>query len=132
MTDNANAINNAKGWMAKINEMLAARSAAEDAGDEDARETAIVAIDESPLSIQVRGGWHSPGSAELSDPVEYEILLSTGGPALRIVGELGEHCEPENARLQWQDWFVPWTDHDTTDEEDEAILTFAQAFYFGE
>src|SRR5690606_3875422 len=39
---------------------------------------------------------------------EYEILLSTGGPAVRIVGRLNVWGEPETtAVLQYQDWFAP-------------------------
>src|SRR5690606_9175128 len=34
---------------------------------------------------------------------EYEILLSTGGPAVRIVGRLNEWDEPVTAVLQCQD-----------------------------
>ena len=47
---------------------------------------------ELPLSVLVRSAWSEPGS-ELQ-PVEYKILLCTGGPAVRIRGDLSEHCEP--------------------------------------
>lgn len=89
-------------------------------------------IDEGPLSVQIRDGWRSPGSE--GEPEEYEILLSTGGPALRLFGQLGAYCEPHGAPLlQWQDWGTPWTTyHDTTTEEDEALEEYARCFYFGE
>ena len=45
-------------------------------------------IQEDPLSVLVRSGWHSPG--EKMEAAEYEILLSTGGPATRIVGDLDQ------------------------------------------
>ena len=34
----------------------------------------------------------------------YELLLGTGGPATRIVGQLNEYGEPVTAELQGQDW----------------------------
>lgn len=90
------------------------------------------AIDESPLSVEVREGWKTPGSTD-AEPEEFRILLTTGGPALQIVGTLGLHGQPEDPRLQWQDWGTPWTTyHDTTEEEDSALEEFARCFYFGE
>lgn len=87
-------------------------------------------ISEDPLSVQVRSDWHTPGKEEA--PAEYEILLCTGGPACRIVGQLGQHQEPETAVIEYQDWFTPWeTYHNTTGDEDAALLTYAQQFYFG-
>jgi len=103
---------------------------------EEGRETyhnedeARQAIDEDPLSVQVRSDWHNPG--EDSSPTEYEILLCTGGPAVRIVGDLDEHQQPDSAQIEYQDWFTPWQRYaDTTTEEDEALLTYARQFYFG-
>ena len=49
-------------------------------------EIARATILQDPLSVQVRSGWCSPGSGPGS-PEEYEILLATGGPAARIIGE---------------------------------------------
>lgn len=56
---------------------------------------ALEAIQESQLSVEVRSGWYGPGS-ELSDmqPVEYQILLCTDGPAVRLVGKLSRYSEP--------------------------------------
>ena len=95
-------------------------------------------IEEDALSVQVRSGWYSPG-ARGSDtkPAEYEILLCTGGPACRIVGDLSEYGEPETARLEVQDWFCPWTEirplvaKDDYDAE-PIMLAYARCFYFGE
>ena len=89
------------------------------------------AISEDPLSVEVRSDWHTPGGD--SEATDYTILLCTGGPACRIIGELGEHQEPDTARIEYQDWFTPWeTYHDTSKEEDEALLTYARQFYFNE
>lgn len=85
-------------------------------------------IEESPLSIQVRSGWVTPG--EQMEAEEFEILLSTGGPALRIRGELDEHRQPDRAWLEYQDWGTGWTQY--FDVEQSTLLAFASVFYFGE
>ena len=101
----------------------------EDYHDEDA---AAEAIQEDPLSVQVRSAWHTPGDND-PDNGEYEILLCTGGPACRIRGDLGNYNEPETAKLEYQDWGTPWTDYrETTDEEDKLLLAYCQTFYFGD
>ena len=91
--------------------------------DEDAAQTAI---DESPLSVEVRSGWHSQG--ESAEEAQYRICLCTGGPAVQIVGELGAFNQPDTAQLQCQDWFTPWTDVDTTSEDEATMLAYAQHF----
>lgn len=88
-------------------------------------------LDEIPLSVLVRSGWHNPGDDTAGEPVEYEILLSTGGPAVRIYGELGIHNEPQTAELQVQDWFKPWTPANFEYSEG-TLLQFAQQFYYGD
>jgi hypothetical protein len=94
-------------------------------------------VEEDALSVQVRSGWHQPGDTEASKPEEYEILLCTGGPAVRIVGELDQHCQPETARLEVQDWFTPWAEMrplvgpDNYDSE-PILLAYASVFWFGE
>ena len=89
-------------------------------------------IQRNALDSGVRdSGFWAPGTTP--DPDEYMVLLSTGGPAVRIYGDLGIHGEPSTALIQQQDWFTPWkTVHDTTDEEDEALLWYAQTFYWGD
>jgi hypothetical protein len=133
MTEDAHkhAIDNAKGWLASIHEMVARFNAAGEAEDHDTESEVREEMEQGALSVQVRSGWHNPGSPDASEPEEYELLLSTGGPALRIVGDLA-NCYPTSARLQWQDWFTPWTDHETTDDDDKALLTFAGCYWFGE
>jgi hypothetical protein len=87
-------------------------------------------IQESPLSVEVRSDWRAPGDDD-GDPVEFQILLSTGGPALRIMGELDEHKQPHRAWLEWQDWGTPWTHH-YEDGFAPVLLKFCEQFYFGE
>ena len=79
----------------------------EQAGEYASQEEAEEAIYNNPLDIQYRSGWAS--SAEDLEPEEFSILLCTGGPAVRIVGELGNHGEPCRAWLEYQDWGTPWT-----------------------
>lgn len=96
------------------------------------RESAEQTIHESVLSVLVRDGWHEPGQLPDDGAEEYEILLSTGGPALRIYGKLGRYNEPESAELQMQDWFLPWTRYDLDEVGEAKLLQFVQQFYFGE
>jgi len=106
-------------WITRLND-----------GDEDVREE----IDEDPLSIEVRCDWHTPGDGD-DKPTEYLILRTTGGPALRIIGDLNEYCEPETAKLQWQDWGTPWNTiwkHETVDIDESVLLDYARCFYYGE
>ncbi len=100
-------------------------------GDELDQDAIRERIQESPLSVQVRGGWHDPG-AEDDGAEEFEILLSTGGPALRIVGDLDGHGQPSRARLEHQDWYKPWTEKVLDHDGYEALLIWCQQFYFGE
>jgi hypothetical protein len=88
-------------------------------------------IQEGPLSLQVRTGWHQPG--EDAKPEEFELLLSTGGPALRLIGELDQGQPYGTLRLEWQDWGTPWTPlYDTSPAEDAALFAYAGCFYFGD
>ncbi len=97
-------------------------------GREDAEEM----IHEDPLSVMVRGGWREPGKPSEDSPEEYEILLSTGGPATRIRGKLNQYGEPETAGLEVQDWFVPWKEWRGDGWRAKTLLTYARCFYFGE
>jgi len=128
---------NACAWMDNIWEMIealestekgeAATIGGEPFEDEiDVRER----ISESVLSVEVRSDWASPG--EQMKPEEYCILLTTGGPAARIIGRLSEYGEPETAILEYQDWGTPWTRLAVCEDERGILLTFAACFYFGE
>ena len=98
-----------------------------DAGDCSDEDEARQRIDEDPLSLQVRSDWH--GLGEELEPAEFEILLTTGGPACRIVGEIqnGEPCSP---RLEVQDWGTPWTEYRDTDPD--ILNAYCCCFCFGE
>jgi hypothetical protein len=98
-------------------------------GEEVDEDTARERIQEDALSCQVRSDWED--NAEAFTPAEFGLLLTTGGPAVRIIGELDDG-EPTRARLEVQDWGTPWTEHFTTGEDNEALLSYARCFYFGE
>lgn len=120
--EDAEAANLADEWD-ELDELKA--TAGEFENQDDVRER----IEEGPLSVQVRGGWHSPG-AEPEPPEEFEILLSTGGPALRIIGDLDDHGYPERPRLQYQDWGTPWTEYPDVDRD--KLSMYCACFYFGD
>jgi hypothetical protein len=83
---------------------------------------------ELPLSVLIRSDWHHPmGESTYS---EFEILLTTGGPAVRVLGDLDAGLEPYRPSLQFSDWGVSWTDHPESNVD--ALLWFAGLFYFGE
>ena len=67
---------------------------------------AYEALMEGPLEVAYRSGWGAP--SELY-PEEFYILLCTGGPAVRIRGELDNSGSPHRAWLEYQDWFTEWT-----------------------
>ena len=80
---------------------------AQEGGDDEAIEAARDEIHCDTLSIRVRDDWRDPCD-ESSGPCEFEIMLSTGGPASRIVGTLDQYGEPETFHVEVQDWFQPW------------------------
>ena len=88
---------------------------------------------EMPLTVMVRSDWQPVGGSFQAQ--EFEILLSTGGPACRIIGELDRGsvawqsgCRPV---MQHQDWFKPWTES-SYQIDTNALLWFCEQFYFGE
>ena len=115
--------------VAGIVEMVKALESADNGGTEPEREDARRTIDEDPLSVEVREGWHAPG--EKGEVSEFCILLCTGGPACRIVGTLGRYDEPDGAYVEYQDWGTPWTEYDLTSAERDAVLAYARQFYYG-
>lgn len=128
----------AQTWLSayeSIRGMVANLESAQMAGNEEALGAARTAIQEDPLEVAVRSGWHAPGQD--SDPEEFCILLSTGGPASRIIGELDQFGNPETARLEVQDWGTPWADcriesGNEWQAVDSVLLAYAREFYFGE
>jgi len=154
-TEPNSALDNAKGWAELISEMVAALhcdydrleeltyTGVEDlsdeekaeltelqgeAGDIESQDDARTRIGESALSVEVRSGWVTPG-----DPLEaeyFQILLTTGGPALRIMGELDETHQPDRAWLEHQGYGTGWSQYSYI--EQDTLLEFCNCFYFGE
>ena len=120
----------ARAQLDSISEMVGELKGAQDTNDDTNIENAERAIQEDALSVEIRSDWHPPG--EIGGTTEYVITLCTGGPAVRITGDLNTYNEPDTARLEHQDWGTPWTHYPTTNEEEETLLTYARQFYFGE
>jgi hypothetical protein len=100
------------------------------AGQYTSEDEARDAIMEDPLSVEVGiSDYFAPG--DTPKPDEYCILLCTGGPAVRIVGDLDEHGEPSRPRLEYQDWGTPWTEL-VNHSERAALQTYTEQFSFGE
>jgi hypothetical protein len=97
--------------------------------DIDNEDDAVDRLLEDALEVQVRTGWHDFGDTENQTPSEFYILLCTGGPAVRIRGELDEHGQPSRAWLEYQDWGTPWTD--LYIEESGDVLCRYASYYLG-
>ena len=97
-------------------------------GSCESREEAEDRTQEGALEVCVRSGWHSP-SGDAPEPEEFYILLCTGGPAVRIRGELNRG-EPTRAWIEYQDWFEPWKQYIGADQD--VLLAYCRCFYFGE
>ena len=119
----------AQAQLESIKEMVQLFESAKTLHSSEALEGAENRIQESPLCVELRSGWTSYGADFKAE--EFKILLCTGGPAVQIVGELNDG-QPENPRLQYQDWFTPWTDYRCASAETETLLIYCQQFYFGE
>ena len=96
-------------------------------GDCESEESARERIQEDPLSVEVRSDWASPG--EPLEAAEFCILLCTGGPAVRIRGEL-DRGEPRRAWLEYQDWGIPWVQY--FGASNDILCQYALHFFFGE
>lgn len=92
---------------------------------EDA-DAAREAIEQDALSVEYRSDWCAPG--EEMTPVEFRIVLCTGGPAVRIRGEMDEHGEPTRAWLEYQNWGTPWTQY--FDADQDVLLAYARHYVF--
>lgn len=91
------------------------------------KEDAETKIQEDALSVRVFGErvwgeWQAD---------KFELLLATGGPAVRIMGELDDNCEPSRAWLETQDWGTLWTQYYVEGIQD-TLLTYSRCHYFGD
>lgn len=95
---------------------------------DDQYDAALEAIEEYPLALTVRAGWTSITDRLEAD--EYCILLSTGGPAVRLTGPLSTELEPIGAALEHQDWGTPWTALPLTLDQEQMLVTYASQFSY--
>jgi hypothetical protein len=89
---------------------------AADGGDIEA----LTELFERPLDVSWRGPWgpyHYEGG-----PVEFCILLTTGGPAVRIIGKWGDNG-PYDSRLEVRDWATDWY-YENNERIRAAIMSF--------
>ena len=100
------------------------------AGDCTSQEEARQRILDDALDVQVRSGWVPPGHDETGSCDEFQILLCTGGPAVRIMGRLTNNY-PSRAWLEYQDWGTPWTQAYNVIGRD-TLLAYCHQFYFGD
>lgn len=98
-------------------------------GEEVTADDMIERITNDALDVEVRSGWYQP-DGKTHKPEEYFILLCTGGPACRIIGDLSEYGEPETARIEHQDWGTYWTEYRIDSEQEMKVLDYARQFYF--
>lgn len=131
-TEDNDARDQARAQLESIKEMVAALDLADANADDDAMEEARQHIQEAPLSVEVRGGWYSPGGDQSArEPEQFQILLCWGGPAVRIIGDLYADGAPANPYIQYQDWGTPWTDYPLTSDDRATVIEYCQQFYFG-
>lgn len=122
----SNSENQAKAQLESIIEMV---DRVKRARNYDKREEAIDLIMNDPLEIATRSGWVS--TTDDMHPEEYMILLCTGGPAVKIVGDINDYGEPETAHLFHQDWGTPWIEYRVDREQEDYLMEYARNFYFG-
>lgn len=99
----------------------------EEAGECKDQDEARQRIQEDALSVRIFG--ERTDGEWVAD--KFEILLATGGPAVRIMGELDANGEPSHAWLEIQDWGTPWQEYYETGIRD-TLLAYCRCFYFGE
>lgn len=101
-----------------------------DAGEFEDADEARTRIDEDPLEITLTGSWQV--GEEKPEADKFIILLTTGGPAVRIVGELDRYNQASHAWIEYQDWFTPWVEYSGDAVSQSDLLTYCNCFYFGD
>jgi len=129
------ALNNAQGHIESIVENFEKITFLESlnvTGPEEEEEIEQIreSINNSALSVEFRSGWST--NSEKLEAEEFKILLTWGGPALRVIGDLDQYKQAENIKLQFQDWGTPWTDFQLSENQENALNWFCNCFYFGE
>ena len=128
-TKTNHALNNAIGHMESMVDDFKKDQIFENLKDFESQDQLRESILNSALSVEFRSGWYSSPNEEIN-PEEFKILLTWGGPALRIIGKLDDYG-PIEPKLQYQDWGTPWTDFEITEDQQKALNWFCNCFYFG-
>ena len=104
-------------------ELATLEAAAGDYADEDEARTALL---DNALDVQVRSGWTATGQQLV--PGEFMLLLCTGGPAVRIVGEL-EDGTVTRAWMEYSDWSTSWTECFAEGIDNDVLAEYAGFFF---
>ena len=136
----AHAITNARGQLESIKELYRSYQEADLIDDYDKQDVLREKAQEEALCVEFKSGWTS--NPEEMEPEEFKILLSTGGPACQVKGNLDQYKQATDIEIQYQDWGTPWeplqlnstyADESPNITSDyEALEWFCNCFYFGE
>ena len=141
-TKEAHAITNARAQLETIKELYRQYKENDSAfvSNLDTEEAIVEKAREEALSVEFKSGWTS--NPEEMEPEEFKILLSTGGPACQVKGNLDQYKQATDIEIQYQDWGTPWeplqlnstyADESPNITSDyEALEWFCNCFYFGE
>ena len=139
-TKENHALTNCMNQLESIKEDYRNYKEAESNDDYEAQDEIRESISNSALSVEFRSGWTS--NPEEMKPEEFKILLSWGGPACQIIGNLDQYKQPTDIEIQYQDWFTPWESlqlnphyaglNVNITDDIEALEWFCSCFYFGE
>jgi len=141
-TKEAHAIINARAQLETIKELYRQYKENDSAfvSNLDTEEAIVEKAREEALSVEFKSGWTS--NPEEMEPEEFKILLSTGGPACQVKGNLDQYKQATDIEIQYQDWGTPWeplqlnstyADESPNITSDyEALEWFCNCFYFGE
>ena len=128
-TKQNHALQNAEGHIESIVDDFKKDQQLQDSNDYNQQDELRESILNSALSVEFRSGWSTnPEELEIE---EFKILLTWGGPALRVIGDLDQYKQPENIKMQFQDWGTSWTDYELTEKQEESLNWFCNCFYFG-
>lgn len=98
----------------------------EAAGEHEDRDSALQAIREDPLSVEVRSDWETLESPPMLAPAEFRIVLCTGGPHVELRGDL-QDGEPCSVRVLYRDW---GGSGELLDFDRDVVLTYCRQFSF--
>ena len=139
-TKENHALTNCMNQLESIKEDYRNYKEAESNDDYEAQDEIRESVSNSALSVEFRSGWTS--NPEEMKPEEFKILLSWGGPACQIIGNLDQYKQPTDIEIQYQDWFTPWESlqlnphyaglNVNITDDIEALEWFCSCFYFGE